>query len=136
MIPTAQSIESLVNKFNSITNGQARPILYERQAWEFLKSFSEADMELVVKYIQRENGKNDYKHSLRLSKLLDDLPRFNDLLSLATEAQTRMKNKTRTPKEQALFEARRADELQPIKEPVRISKEFIAESIRQMKASQ
>ena len=92
-------------------------------------------MELVVRYIQRENGKNDYKHSLRLSKLLDDLPRFNDLLSLATEAQTRMKNKTRTPKEQALFEARRADE-QPIKPPVKVSAEFLADSIRNLKQLQ
>jgi len=136
MIPATQSIESLVNKFNALTSGQARPILYERQAWEFLKSFSEADMELVVKYIQRENGKNDYKHSLRLSKLLDDLPRFNDLLSLATEAQTRMKNKTRTPKEQALFESRRADEPQPVKPPVKVSAEFLADSIRNLKQLQ
>jgi hypothetical protein len=136
MIPVTQAIESLVNKFNALTNGQARPNLYERQAWEFLKSFTEADMELVVKYIQLENGKNDYKHSLRLSKLLDDLPRFNDLLSLATEAQTRMKNKTRTPKEQALFEARRADEQQPIKPPVKVSAEFLADSIRNLKQLQ
>jgi len=137
MIPAAQSIESLVNCYNGLTNGVCRPRVYERAAWEFLQAgFTEADLTLVVKWLQRENGRNDFKRSIELRKLLLDMERFNDLLSLATEAQTRMKNKTRTPKEQALFEARRADEPQPVKPPVKVSAEFLADSIRNLKQLQ
>ena len=82
--PTEQ-IESLINRYNALTNGVARARIYECAAWSFLNTgFTEDDLELVVKWIQRENSRNDYKHSLDLRRLLGDLERFNDMLSMAT----------------------------------------------------
>ena len=94
--PTKQ-IEALIDAYNKLTNGVARAKIYECAAWNFLNSgFSVEDMELVVRWIQRENSRNDYKHSLDLRRLLSDLERFNDLLSRATVWQAA---NTRTPKQ-------------------------------------
>jgi len=136
MLPAEQEGKALIDKYNSICHGVAKYEVYKRAVWEFLRIFSESDFELVLKWLIKENARNDFKRSLELRKLLSDSERFNDLLSLATEAQTRIKNKTRTPKEQTLFESRRADEPQPVKPPVKVSAEFLADSIRNLKQLQ
>lgn len=125
--------ESLCNRFNLLTTGCARHKIYEREIWEFFKAgFVEADLALVVQYIISENRKNDCQYSLAFGKLIRDLPRFNDILSLATERAARMKAKTRTPREQSLYELRRADEPPKNQEPVRFDREAMARAIKNL----
>ena len=96
----SSQIESLIAKYNELTNGVARVRIYENCAWSFLnEGFTVTDLELVVKWIQRENSRNDYKHSMDLRRLLGDLERFNDHLSRATAWKAA---NVRTPKQQVV----------------------------------
>lgn len=104
MLNPSEQGEAIVNKYNELTGSVARPKVYERLTYEFMAiGFSQDDLELVVKHLQRENSKNDFKYSLDLRRLLSDHENFNDHLSRATA----IKSRQRTPAQQTLHEFRR-----------------------------
>ena len=128
-----QPIKELVNLYNRITKSNARYMAYLRDSYDwFVMGFTHEDMEDVLLFLIRENKNNSFKYDLSLGKLLRDTARFQDLLTSAT----RVKRTKRTPKEQSLYELRKADEPQPIKPPVKVSAEFLADSIRNLKQLQ
>jgi hypothetical protein len=104
MLNPSEQGDAIVNKYNELTGAVARPKVYERLAFDFMAiGFSQDDLELVVRHLQRENAKNDFKYSLDLRRLLSDHQTFNDHLSRATA----IKSRQRTPAQKVLNEFRR-----------------------------
>ena len=100
------SIQSLLDTYNTLTGSVARYGVYERAAFDWFKAgFTLDDFKLVIGYLKRENQRNDYKYSMKLSKLLNDHEHFNDLLNEAT-AKERNRIKPRTPQQTVVDEFR------------------------------
>lgn len=73
-------LEIMHAAYNRLTQQELRFKPFERLWADFSRAgYTSADMELVVCYVQAANKRTEYQISLRLNKLLDDLPRFESL---------------------------------------------------------
>jgi len=89
--------------------GRAAPIaIYDASLFPFVRAgFTADDMRTVVEHMLRENKRNHFQYGLKLSPLLNDLQRFNDLLEEA-KAKNRNCRPAPTAKEKALNQLRPA----------------------------
>lgn len=84
-------LEIMHAAYNRLTQQELRFKPFERLWADFSRAgYTSADMELVVCYVQAANKRTEYQISLRLNKLLDDLPRFE---SLRGEADLEARNR-------------------------------------------
>jgi len=96
----------ILSAYTSISGREARLPIYEHSLFDWVKAgFTKSDMIIVLNFIIRENRKNDYKYSLRLGPLINDLQRFSDLLEEA-KAKERNRKVAPTAKERVLKEFR------------------------------
>lgn len=109
---TMKEIISLMSVFTRLTGMEVNPRIHERSAYEFIQAYgdeAEKNLELVVRHIQNQNRKGDFKLSLRFDKLMNDLERTDGIL-----AEARAVNRNRpiplTPKEQVLASFRGSPE--------------------------
>lgn len=63
------------------------------------------DMEMVLKYLKRENGRNTFKINVAFGRLISDLQRFDDFRALA-RGVLRNTVKPATPREVVLTQLR------------------------------
>lgn len=98
-------LESLHAAYCALTGLQVRFCFHERTWFEFDKAgFTESDLHTVIGFLTRENrGHRDWKYSLKISKLIEDLARFDEFRAEAL-AVARNRRAPMTPKEQVLQE--------------------------------
>ena len=105
-MPQPSPIESLHIawcQLNNIAPNELRIQFYVQSYQSFLfNGFTEADLRLVVKYIQRQNQKMTMKRKISIRSVVDDLARFNEDLCEARRLQSRAP----TVKEKSLGELR------------------------------
>ena len=111
MTSSPQSIiESLHKLYCDSTGTEPKPLLWERSWYDYLQAgFNLSDLEIVLKWIKRENSIRDFKRSLNLGKLIGgDLTHFDSLLCEARAVQRN--HKPVTAKQKVVQEFRRFQE--------------------------
>ena len=86
-------LEALHASYCALTGTESKFKVWERRWFEFWQNgFTQSDLECVLKWLMRENRRNDYKRSLSLLKLLD-LEHFDAYLSEARAIERNFKPK-------------------------------------------
>ena len=98
----SQSLESLHSIYCLLTGFDVRFCFHERTWYEFQKAgFTENDLHSVIGFLRRENTRRDFKYSMRISKIIDDLAYFDELRAEAVAVARNMRP-AMTSKEQVL----------------------------------
>jgi hypothetical protein len=79
-----QIIKQLHDTYINITGIQVTEMLHQNKWYLFCQAgFKEQDLKDVLAWIKRENSRNRYQYSVRLSTLIGDLEHFDELRGLA-----------------------------------------------------
>lgn len=95
-------ITKLRETYTRLTGVALHASLHQDSFYRFAKLFNEQDLADVLDWLKRQNAKNRYQYSMRLTALIGDLEHFDELLGLARVRRP----KTRTNAEQAVDEFR------------------------------
>lgn len=136
--PPELPLEIMHATYNRLTDQQLKFKPFERLWADFSRAgYTSADMELVVEYVQAWNRKSDYKISLRLNKLLDDLARFEGYRGEADlEARVRAAKARQwkaSPSQQARAAMCQHEPVPPETEP-RLAREVVLANLEKLKA--
>lgn len=110
-------IPHLQEAYETLTGLAMHFVLHERRWYDFLKAgFNERDLRDVIAWIQRQNQKNTYQYSLKLSTLIGNLEHFDEMRA---QAQIR-KSKQRTDTQKVLDNFRNYEEPLPTEKVIPI----------------
>lgn len=105
-------ISELHECYCAMTGRSPKLAVFQRLWWDFQKAgYVQDDLIIVLRFMLRENQRNNYKYGLGLAKLIGDLERYDDLLNEA-KAKTRNRIKPKTNRESVLAAFRKAPEPQ------------------------
>lgn len=134
--PTEAALVQLHQKFCSMTGRDERYSFYLSQWHDFSKHFTEADLELVLRYIIKENSRRHKQYAIRtaLLDLIGDLAHFEGLRAEATlqEKERLARARKVQPSQGSVELAKARGEPEPVveQEPKRVSMEMIIDGMR------